>query len=74
MDEYDVFLDQMARKMTLDLLAKYAKDKEQRGRQFIIITPQDLRHMKTGPDVRIHKMPDPERIHTGVAQQQTLDY
>ena len=74
MDEYDVFLDQMARKLTLDILAEYARDKEQKGRQFIIITPQDLRHMRTANDLRIHKMPDPERIHTGVAQQQTLDF
>ena len=69
-----MFLDQMARKVTLDILAEYAKGKEQRGRQFIIITPQDLRHMKTSNKVRIHKMPDPERIHVGVPQQQTLNF
>jgi len=74
MDEYDVFLDQMARKFTLDILAAYARDPVQKGRQFIIITPQDLRHMTTSDEVRIHKMPDPERIHTGVAQQQTLNF
>jgi chromosome segregation ATPase len=74
MDEYDVFLDQMARKLTLDILAEYARDKEQQGRQFIIITPQDLRHMTTSDEVRIHKMPDPERIHTNEPQQQTLNF
>lgn len=74
MDEYDVFLDQVARKLTLDILANYALGKEQKGRQFIIITPQDLRHMTTSNEVRIHKMPDPERINANVAQQQTLDF
>ena len=74
MDEYDVFLDQMARKLTLDVLVEYARDKEQRGRQFIIITPQDLRHVTITNDLRIQKMPDPERIFTGVPQQQSLQF
>ena len=74
MDEYDVFLDQMARKLTLDVLVEYARDKEQRGRQFIIITPQDLRHVTITNDLRIQKMPDPERIFTGVPQQQSLHF
>lgn len=61
MDEYDVFLDQVSRKITLMELQKYALEPEQRGRQFIIITPQDLHGIVSSSTVKHLRMPAPER-------------
>lgn len=74
MDEYDVFLDNVARKLTLDQLQLYAFRPDQQFRQFIVITPHELSSVKSGPNVRIFKMQDPERRQTASGlQQQTLD-
>lgn len=40
LDEFDVFLDPITRKLTIESLIKMAKGKEMRHRQFIFITPQ----------------------------------
>lgn len=74
MDEYDVFLDEVARKITLNQLELYCKGPAQRGKQFIIITPNKLDDVCTGPKVRINKMPDPVRASAVGPQQQVLAY
>ena len=62
MDEYDVFLDQLARKITLTQLTEYARDPLQEGRQFIILTPQDLSDVNTSDGrVKISRMATPDR-------------
>ena len=62
MDEYDVFLDQLARKITLTQLTEYANDPLQEGRQFIILTPQDLSDVNTSDGrVKISRMATPDR-------------
>lgn len=74
MDEYDVFLDNVARKLTLDQLQVYAFRPDQMFRQFIVITPHDLSAVTATPTVRIFKMADPERRTSASGlQQQTLD-
>lgn len=74
MDEYDVFLDNIARKLTLDQLRKYATKPDQAFRQFIVITPHSLNDVKTGPFVHINRMADPERNRNSASglQQQTI--
>lgn len=73
MDEFDVFLDPLARKIALDTLIKTAKDMEHR--QFIFITPQDLSSQKTDPKLKIFCMRPPARSGTvGGPQQQTLEF
>ena len=75
MDEYDVFLDEVSRKVTLKMLCSYATDLQQRGRQFIIITPHSLGDVRTGKGVHINKMPDPIRSKAdGKNAQQTLGF
>ena len=75
MDEYDVFLDEVSRKVTLKMLCSYATDLQQRGRQFIIITPHSLGDVRTGKGVHINKMPDPVRSKAdGKNVQQTLRF
>jgi hypothetical protein len=74
MDEYDVFLDNMARQLTLEQLLQYARKPDQAFRQFIIITPHSLNHIKSkiGPLVHIHQLQDPGRNSASGLQQQTL--
>jgi len=73
MDEFDVFLDPVARKIAMNTLVETAKSMEHR--QFIFITPQDVSSLKTDPKLRIFKMKAPARSKTvGGAQQQTLNF
>ena len=67
MDEFDVFLDPVARKIALQTMINIAKDMEHR--QFIFITPQDLSSIQTDDKLRIFQMKPPKRSHTGGAQQ-----
>lgn len=60
MDEYDVYLDQITREITLKEMQKYALGKEQRGRQFIVITPQSLDSVVTTNEVRVHRLKAPD--------------
>ena len=73
MDEFDVFLDPVARKIAMKTLVEVAKAMEHR--QFIFITPQDVSSLQTDSKLRIHKMKPPARKTTvGGAQQQTLNF
>ena len=72
MDEFDVFLDPVARKIAMKNLVKVAQEMEHR--QFIFITPQDVSDQATGPKLRVIKMKPPVRKSTvGGPQQQTID-
>lgn len=73
MDEFDVFLDPVARKIAMKTLVEVAKEMEHR--QFIFITPQDVSNLKTDPKLKIFKMKAPARSSiVGGPQQQTLDF
>jgi len=72
MDEFDVFLDPVARKIALNSLVEVAK--EMKHRQFIFITPQDLSALKPDALLKIFKMKPPVRNGlVGGPTQQTLD-
>ena len=66
MDEFDVFMDSVARKIALETLVKCAS--AMLHRQFIFITPQDVSTLTPGPQLKIIKMRPPER-----SGQQTID-
>jgi len=73
MDEFDVFLDPVARKLALNTLIKISKEMEHR--QFIFITPQDLSNIETDPKLRIFHLKPPVRSSmVGGPQQQTLNF
>lgn len=73
MDEFDVFLDPVARKIALENLINTAKSME--NRQFIFITPQDLSNVPTDPRLMIFCMKPPIRSNiVGGAAQQTLEF
>lgn len=73
MDEFDVFMDPVARKLTIQQLIETAKTFE--NRQFIFITPQDVSSVNTDPMVKILKMTPPDRSNVaGGPSQQTLSF
>ena len=73
MDEFDVFLDPVSRKIALETMISIGKEMEHR--QFIFITPQDLGSIKTDSKLKIFKMKNPKRGDVvGGPQQQTLPF
>jgi len=58
-DEFDVFLDSVARKIALDQLVSTSLALEHR--QFIYITPQDLSSLKPHNKLKLIKMNPPAR-------------
>ena len=64
MDEFDVFLDAMARKIALDTLVETASALNHR--QFIFITPQDLSQLTPTPLLKIVRMKPPIRGQTTI--------
>lgn len=73
MDEYDVFLDAVARKITLEQLLQYSIAPEQKGRQFIVVTPLNLDGIGTNAKVKIIRMRPPNRNGAREAVQATID-
>ncbi|GBP54663.1 Structural maintenance of chromosomes protein 6 [Eumeta japonica] len=54
MDEFDVFMDNVNRKIVMDLLLAHAL--QNTNRQFVFLTPQDASTISAGPTVAIHRM------------------
>ena len=54
MDEFDVFMDQVNRMKSSEVLLEAARSKP--SRQYIFITPQSLAHVAPASDVRIMAM------------------
>nr|XP_049691975.1 structural maintenance of chromosomes protein 6 isoform X1 [Helicoverpa armigera]XP_049692586.1 structural maintenance of chromosomes protein 6-like isoform X1 [Helicoverpa armigera] len=57
MDEFDVFMDNVNRKVVLTLLINHAMKNTRR--QFVFLTPQDASSVTAGPKISIHLMADP---------------
>ncbi len=73
LDEFDVFLDPVTRKMTIQALIEMAKGMAHR--QFVFITPQDVSSVTTDPMLKVLKMTPPARNNVaGGPSQQTLDF
>lgn len=66
LDEFDVFMDMVNRRISMGMLMKIAK--EQKHRQFILLTPQDMSSVAGSERVRLFRLNDPER------GQQTLTF
>ncbi|KAG0246017.1 Structural maintenance of chromosomes protein 6 [Mortierella sp. GBA43] len=64
LDEFDVFMDAVNRRISMKMLIEAARKSD--SVQYILITPQDASSVSPGPDVRVHRLHDPER------NQQTL--
>ncbi|KAH7100786.1 P-loop containing nucleoside triphosphate hydrolase protein [Auriculariales sp. MPI-PUGE-AT-0066] len=59
LDEFDVFMDAVNRKVTMRIMMDAANEADQR--QFILISPQSLTGLKLLPSVKVLRMRDPER-------------
>nr|XP_019012868.1 uncharacterized protein I206_02364 [Kwoniella pini CBS 10737]OCF51649.1 hypothetical protein I206_02364 [Kwoniella pini CBS 10737] len=60
LDEWDVFLDAANRKVAAKSLMDGARESD--GKQFILITPQDMAGIEVGgPDTKVIRMADPNR-------------
>ncbi|XP_060089617.1 structural maintenance of chromosomes protein 6 [Heteronotia binoei] len=59
LDEFDVFMDMINRRIAMDMMLKMADS--QRYRQFILLTPQNMSSLPTSRFLRILRMQDPER-------------
>jgi chromosome segregation ATPase len=59
LDEFDVFMDMVNRRIAMDMMMDVAQ--QHLGHQFIFLTPQDMSHLGVKSNVRIFQMPSPER-------------
>lgn len=59
LDEFDVFMDAVNRKISMKMVADMAKKNP--ATQFCLITPLNMANINFGPEVRILRMSDPER-------------
>ncbi|KAJ3294038.1 Structural maintenance of chromosomes protein 6 [Rhizoclosmatium sp. JEL0117] len=66
LDEFDVFMDAVNRKISMQNMIRYARKDAITPCQYIFITPQDMSHVPefNAPDVKIQKLNDPERGQT----------
>nr|XP_016851959.1 PREDICTED: structural maintenance of chromosomes protein 6 isoform X2 [Anolis carolinensis] len=62
LDEFDVFMDMVNRRISMDMMLHMAQS--QCYRQFILITPQNMSSLPSNRIVRILRMSDPERGQT----------
>ncbi|KAJ5306641.1 hypothetical protein N7508_005656 [Penicillium antarcticum] len=62
LDEFDVYMDHINRKMAIDMLMIAAR--RSIGRQFILITPGTKTDITISPDVRVKELAEPERGQT----------
>ncbi|OJK00610.1 hypothetical protein ASPACDRAFT_77462 [Aspergillus aculeatus ATCC 16872] len=65
LDEFDVYMDHINRKMAIDMLMLAAR--RSIGRQFILITPGSRAEISLAPDVRVKELAEPERGQTRLA-------
>lgn len=59
LDEFDVFMDMVNRRVSMAMLLKEAKSMY--TKQHIFLTPQDISHHIGDVDICIHRLSDPER-------------
>ncbi|KAH9049872.1 P-loop containing nucleoside triphosphate hydrolase protein [Lactarius hengduanensis] len=56
---FDVFMDAVNRRISMKMMIDTANSSD--GKQYILITPQNMQNIHVGPTVRVHRMSDPER-------------
>ncbi|KAF3849881.1 hypothetical protein F7725_019600 [Dissostichus mawsoni] len=59
LDEFDVFMDMVNRRISMDMMLKVASG--QRYRQFIFLTPQSMSSLPQSKNIRILRLKDPDR-------------
>ena len=59
LDEFDVFMDQINRRIVMELIVSSAKEKL--NGQYMFLTPQEMGNIKPDDHIKLFKMPDPKR-------------
>uniref|UniRef100_A0A3Q0RB84 Structural maintenance of chromosomes protein 6 n=1 Tax=Amphilophus citrinellus TaxID=61819 RepID=A0A3Q0RB84_AMPCI len=59
LDEFDVYMDMVNRRISMDMMLKVAAS--QRYRQFIFLTPQNMSSLPESSIIRILRLKDPDR-------------
>ncbi|XP_047244065.1 structural maintenance of chromosomes protein 6-like isoform X2 [Girardinichthys multiradiatus] len=59
LDEFDVYMDMVNRRISMDMMLKVAAS--QRYRQFIFLTPQNMSSLPISKTIRILRLKDPDR-------------
>uniref|UniRef100_A0A671P4Z8 Structural maintenance of chromosomes protein 6 n=1 Tax=Sinocyclocheilus anshuiensis TaxID=1608454 RepID=A0A671P4Z8_9TELE len=59
LDEFDVYMDMVNRRISMDMMLKIAAS--QRYRQFIFLTPQSMSSLPVNSLICIHRLNDPDR-------------
>lgn len=59
LDEFDVYMDMVNRRISMDMMLKVADG--QRYRQFIFLTPQSMGNLPVSKIIRILRLKDPDR-------------
>lgn len=59
LDEFDVFMDKVNRKVIMDLLLEHAT--AHNNKQFVFITPQDISSVQASNLISVYRLPDPKR-------------
>ncbi|NXD79031.1 SMC6 protein, partial [Halcyon senegalensis] len=71
LDEFDVYMDMVNRRIAMDMILKVADS--QQHRQFILLTPQSMSFLPVSSRIRILRMQDPERGQRKLNFQNTND-
>ncbi|XP_073705060.1 structural maintenance of chromosomes protein 6-like [Garra rufa] len=64
MDEFDVYMDMVNRRISMDMMLKIADCK--RHRQFIFLTPQSMSFLSENNFIRILQLKDPDRSQSAL--------
>uniref|UniRef100_A0A2I4D4M6 Structural maintenance of chromosomes protein 6 n=1 Tax=Austrofundulus limnaeus TaxID=52670 RepID=A0A2I4D4M6_AUSLI len=70
LDEFDVYMDMVNRRISMDMMLKVAAG--QRYRQFIFLTPQNMSSLPVSNILRILRLKDPDRGQNN-SQSQNMD-
>ncbi|XP_059358366.1 structural maintenance of chromosomes protein 6-like [Carassius carassius] len=64
LDEFDVYMDMVNRRISMDMMLKIAAS--QRYRQFIFLTPQSMSSLPANSLIRILRLSDPDRSQSAL--------
>ncbi|EGC31845.1 hypothetical protein DICPUDRAFT_39295 [Dictyostelium purpureum] len=70
MDEFDVFMDEVNRSISIKLLI--SKAEENKSKQYIFVTPLALNHLTSSANIRIHKVNPPIRGQATITESSTI--
>ncbi|XP_073349307.1 structural maintenance of chromosomes protein 6 [Pagrus major] len=71
LDEFDVYMDMVNRRISMDMMLKVAAG--QRYRQFIFLTPQSMSSLPVSKLIRILRLNDPDRSQNNAQRTQEED-